>query len=197
MGKYQPRRPSARLRVCLRQVSDPQDRARRRDDLAAAGRPSSSGPASCGRGVFQNVWPSQSTHPDRRRTGSRKPPARGSGPRCRCCRWLRAHTGIRRSQPGVAERGWLWGLGSSVERVLVFLQPLARALHAKSRPVAAHRDGDYLNRRILTAARGTPRQSGRCLSRSVAAAVGRARLQKEELSSLAGASSNRGHAAAA
>ena len=37
---------------------------------------------------------------------------------------------------------WLWGLGHAVNPSLVFLQPIASAFHAKSRPAAAHPEGD-------------------------------------------------------
>jgi hypothetical protein len=57
-----------------------------------------------------------------------------------------------------------------------FLQPLARALHAQSRPFAAHPGGDASGPLILTAGRETPPPSGQCPSRSAAAAAGQCRV---------------------
>ena len=50
------------------------------------------------------------------------------------------HPHLSLAQIHAAERVWLWGLGSSGERVPFFHQPLARALLAKSPRGAVHPD---------------------------------------------------------
>jgi hypothetical protein len=55
---------------------------------------------------------------------------------------------------GAATRGLALGVwGRAINASLVFLQPLARALHAKSHPVAARPDGGASGPLILTASR--------------------------------------------